>query len=232
MKEFLERTDSAGNQIYTTKTGEVTMQNETLTTQAVFPQVETIPDPKSNLIIAEMCFPKDQLMMMLNETCVTKDQVEEMIEEHDMTDCVESLIGDIDWTDKVTDVLNDIDVEDYLEMSTFTDSIMESLDYRDIASNVKEYIEEPDAESMAQGLLTSFNYEAPCYTGQLYIKSVESIIEGYMKKQTEGVVQPTVIVDDVVRLRAFTIQEINEVLDALQYTEYNKSRILTSLSLK
>jgi hypothetical protein len=232
VKEFLERTDSAGNQIYTTKTGEVTMQNETLTTQAVFPQVENIPDPKSNLIIAEMCFPKDQLMEMLNAACVTKDQVEEMIEEHDMTDCVESLIGDIDWEDKVTDVLSAIDIEDYMEMSTFTDSVLESLDYRDIASNVKEYIEEPDAESMARNLLETFNYESPCHTGQLYIKSVEEIIEGYMKKQMEGVVQPTVIVDNVVRLRAFTIQEINEVLDALQYTEYNKSRILTSLSLK
>lgn len=232
MKEFLERTDSAGNQIYTTKTGEIVMQNETLTTEAVFPQIETIPDPVSNLIVAEMCFPKDQLMMMLNEACVTKEQVEEMIEEHDMTDCVESLIGDIDWQDKVTDVLSAIDIEDYIEMSTFTDSVMESIDYRDVASNVKEYIEEPDAESMARDLLTSFNYNSQCHTAQLFVKAVEEIIEGYMKKQTEGVIQPTVIVDDVVRLRSFTIQEINEVLDALQYTEYNKSRILTSLSLK
>jgi hypothetical protein len=232
VKEFLERTDSAGNLIYTTKTGEKTMYPDEVIAQSSVKEVEVIPDPKSNLIIAEMCFPKDQLMMMLNETCVTKEQVEEMIEEHDMTDCVESLIGDIDWEDKVTDVLSAIDIEDYMEMSTFTDSVLESLDYRDIASNVKEYIEEPDAESMARNLLETFNYESPCHTGQLYIKSVEEIIEGYMKKQTEGVVQPTVIVDDVVRLRAFTIQEINEVLDALQYTEYNKSRILTSLSLK
>ena len=232
MKEFLERTDSAGNQIYTTKTGEITMQNETLTTERNIREVEIIPDPKSNLIIAEMCFPKDQLMMMLNETCVTKEQVEEMIEEHDMTDCVESLIGDIDWTDKVTDVLNDIDVEDYLEMSTFTDSVMESLDYRDIASNVKEYIEEPDAESMARDLLTSFNYNSQCHTAQLFVKAVEEIIEGYMKKQTEGVIQPTSIINNEVVLRSYSLLEINEVLDALQYTEYNKSRILTSLSLK
>jgi hypothetical protein len=66
----------------------------------------------------------------------------------------------------------------------------------------------------------------------LFVKSVETIIEGFMKKQTESIVQPTVIENDVVKLRSFTIQEINEVLDALQYTEYNKSRILTSLSLK
>lgn len=232
MKEFLERTDSAGNQIYTTKTGEITMQNETLTTETVFPKVEIILDPKSNLIIAEMCFPKDQLMMMLNEACVTKEQVEEMIEEHDMTDCVESLIGDIDWTDKVTDVLNDIDVEDYLEMSTFTDNIMESLDYRDIASSVKEYIEEPDAESMARGLLESFNYNSQCHTAQLFVKAVEEIIEGHMKKQVESVIQPTSIINNEVVLRSYSLLEINEVLDALQYTEYNKSRILTSLSLK
>lgn len=208
------------------------MQNETLTTEKAFPQIETIPDPVSNLIVAEMCFPKDQLMMMLNEACVTKEQVEEMIEEHDMTDCVESLIGDIDWEDKVTDVLSSIDVEDYLEMSIFTDSVIESLDYRDIASNVKEYIEEPDAESMARDLLSQFSYKSPCDTGKLYIKSVESIIEGYMKKQTEGVIQPTSIINNEVVLRSYSLLEINEVLDALQYTEYNKSRILTSLSLK
>ena len=232
MKEFLERTDSAGNQIYTTETGEETMQNETLTTEAVFPQIETIPDPVSNLIVAEMCFPKDQLMEMLNAACVTKDQVEEMIEEHDMTDCVESLIGDIDWEDKVTDVLSAIDIEDYMEMSTFTDSVLESLDYRDIASNVKEYIEEPDAESMARDLLGQFSYSSPCHTGTLFISAVESIIEGYMKKQSEGVIQPTSIINNEVVLRSYSLLEINEVLDALQYTEYNKSRILTSLSLK
>jgi hypothetical protein len=53
-----------------------------------------------------------------------------------------------------------------------------------------------------------------------------------MKKQTEGVIQPTVIEEDKTVLLSFSILEISEVLDALQYTEYNKSRILTSLSLK
>ena len=53
-----------------------------------------------------------------------------------------------------------------------------------------------------------------------------------MKKQTEGVVQPTIVVDNQTVLRSYSLLEINEVLDALQYTEYNKSRILTSLSLK
>ena len=232
MKEFLERTDSAGNQIYTTKTGEITMQNETLTTETVFPKVETIPDPKNNLIIAEMCFPKDQLMEMLNAACVTKEQVEEMIEEHDMTDCVESLIGDIDWTDKVTDVLSDISVEDYIDTSSIVDSVMESLDFGDIANEVKQHMEEPDAESMARDLLGQFSYSSPCHTGTLFISSVESIIEGYMKKQIEGVIQPTSIINNEVVLRSYSLLEINEVLDALQYTEYNKSRILTSLSLK
>jgi hypothetical protein len=232
VKEFLERTDSAGNLIYTTKTGEKTMYPDEVIAQSSVKELEVIPDPKSNLIIAEMCFPKDQLMMMLNETCVTKEQVEEMIEEHDMTDCVESLIGDIDWEDKVTDVLSAIDVEDYISTSSIIDSVMESLDFGDIANEVKQHMEEPDAESMARDLLGQFSYSSPCYTGTLFISAVESIIEGYMKKQLEGVIQPTTIVNNEVVLRSFTIQEINEVLDSLQYTEYNKSRILTSLSLK
>ena len=231
-QEFLEKTDAAGNLIYTTKTGEKAMYPDEVIAQSSIKEVAVIPDPKSNLIIAEMCFPKDQLMEMLNAACVTKEQVEEMIEEHDMTDCVESLIGDIDWEDKVTDVLSSIDVEDYISTSNIVDSVMENIDYGDIANEVKQHMEEPDAEAMASSLLESFSYEAPCHTGKLYIKSVESIIEGYMKKQLEGVIQQTTIVNNQVVLRSFTIQEINEVLDSLQYTEYNKSRILTSLSLK
>ena len=66
---FIERTSIAGDYITTPTTGENNM-NETV----------VIPDPKSNLIIAEMCFPKDQLMMMLNDVCVTKDEVEDIRE--------------------------------------------------------------------------------------------------------------------------------------------------------
>jgi len=225
-QEFLEKTDTAGNIIYTTKTGEKAMYPDELITQSSIKEVEIIPDPKSNLIIAEMCFPKDQLMMMLNETCVTKEQVEEMIEEHDMTDCVESLIGDIDWTDKVTDVLSDIDVEDYIDTSSIVDSVMESIDYGDIANEVKQHMDEPDAESMARDLLSQFSYESPCNTGQLFIQSVESIIEGYIKKQSVTIVDGVEVIN-----RSFSIKEIVETLNSLNYTEYNKNMIITSLAL-
>ena len=225
-QEFLEKTDAAGNLIYTTKTGEKAMYPDELITQSSIKEVEIIPDPKSNLIIAEMCFPKDQLMMMLNETCVTKEQVEEMIEEHDMTDCVESLIGDIDWTDKVTDVLSDIDVEDYIDTSSIVDSVMESLDFGDIANEVKQHMEEPDAESMARDLLSQFSYESPCHTGTLFISAVETIIEGYMKKQSVTIVDGVEVIN-----RSFSIKEIVETLNSLNYTEYNKNMIITSLAL-
>ena len=119
-----------------------------------------------------------------------------------------------------------------MDEDRIANNVLESLDYSDIAREVKDYLDPPDATALAEELLTSFNYDGPCHTGRLYIKSVEAIIEGYMKKQTEGVVQPITVQDNVQVLRSFTILEINEVLDALQYTEYNKSRILTSLSLK
>ena len=214
--EYLERTEIPGN--YTSPTiGEIKME----ATQV-----------KAQDVVATMTFPSEQFIQMFKDFAMTKEQVEEMIEDHDLTDCVETLVGEMDLSDKVTDVLSDIDMEDYISIDTITENVTENLNYRDIAREVTDYIDKPDATELANELLSSFDYQNQCYTGQLFVKSVETIIEGFMKKQTESIVQPTVIENDVVKLRSFTIQEINEVLDALQYTEYNKSRILTSLSLK
>jgi hypothetical protein len=217
-QEFLEKTNTAGNIIYTSKTGEKL-------------NMEPVQE-KNKDVVATMTFPAEQLIEMFKDYTMTGDQVEELIAGYDYDNVIESAIENIDWNDKVTDVLGDIDLEDYISTSSIVDSVMEAVDYGDIANEVKQHMEEPDAESMARDLLSQFSYESPCHTGQLFIKSVESIIEGFMKKQTEGVIQPTAIINNEVVLRSYSLLEINEVLDALQYTEYNKSRILTSLSLK
>jgi hypothetical protein len=217
-QEFLERTDTAGNIVYTTKTGErINME-----------PVET----KNKDVVATMTFPSEQLIEMFKDYTMTEDQVEELISNYDFDDVISSSIDDIDWNDKVTDVLSDINVEDYLDEDRIANNVVENLDYSDIAREVKDYLDEPDAVALAEELLTSFNYDGPCHTGRLYIKSVEAIIEGYMKKQTEGIVQPTVIEENKETILTYTVKEINEVLESLQYTEYNKSRILTALSLK
>jgi hypothetical protein len=208
--EYLERTEVAGNYI-NTQTGESKMETA-----------------KAKDVVATMSFPAEQLIEMFKDYTMTDDQVEQIIQNYDFEDVIESGLSNHDWNDEVEGVLNSIDLEDYLDM----DTIAENLDYKDIAREVGNYLDEPDAIALADELLTSFNYDAPCHTGSLYIKSVEAIIEGYMKKQTEGIVQPTVIEEDKTVLRSFSILEISEVLDALQYTEYNKARILTSLSLK
>ena len=208
--EFLERTEIPGN--YTNPTiGE-----------------NKVEAAKVKDVVATMSFPAEQLIEMFKDYTMTDDQVEQIIQNYDFEDVIESGLSNHDWNDEVEGVLNSIDLEDYLDM----DTIAENLNYKDIAREVGSYLDEPDAIALADELLTSFNYDSPCHTGSLYIKSVEAIIEGYMKKQTEGIVQPTVIEENKVVLRSYTIQEINEVLDSLQYTEYNKSRILTSLSLK
>jgi hypothetical protein len=212
--EFLERTEIPGN--YTNPTiGENKMEA-----------------PKVKDIVATMTFPSEQLIEMFKDYTMTGEAVEELIAGYDFEDVIESGLSNHDWNDEVENVLNSIDLEDYLDMDSITTSVIENFSYRDIAAEVKDHLDEPDAVALADELLTSFNYDSPCYTGKLFIKSVEDIIEGYMKKQTEGIVQPTVIEEEKVVLRSFTILEISEVLDALQYTEYNKSRILTSLSLK
>lgn len=213
-QEFLERTDTAGNIIYTSKTGE--------------PLNMETAQQKNKDVVATMTFPSEQLIEMFKDYTMTGEDVEELIAGYDFDDLIQSAVDDIDWSDKVTDALNNINIEDYLDMGI----VANNLDHNDIAREVKDYLDPVDAMSLAEELLTSFNYSSPCHVGSLFIKSVESIIEGYMKKQTEGVIQPITVQDDVQVLRSYTILEINEVLDSLQYTEYNKSRILTSLSLK
>jgi hypothetical protein len=210
LMEYLERTEVAGNYI-NTPIGENKMEA-----------------PKVKDVVATMTFPSEQLIEMFKDYTMTDDQVEQIIQNYDFENVIESGLSNHDWNDEVEGVLNSIDLEDYLDM----DTIAENLDYKDIAREVGNYLDEPDAIALADELLTSFNYDSPCHTGSLYIKSVEAIIEGYMKKQAEGVIQPTVIEEDKTVLRSFSILEISEVLDALQYTEYNKARILTSLSLK
>ena len=212
--EYLERTETAGNYI-NTPIGENKMET-----------------PKVKDVVATMTFPSEQLIEMFKDYTMTGEAVEELIAGYDFEDVIESGLSNHDWNDEVENVLNSIDLEDYLDMDTITTNVIENFSYRDIAAEVKEHLDEPDAVALAEELLTSFNYDSPCHTGSLYIKSVEAIIEGYMKKQTEGIVQPTVIEEEKVVLRSFSMNEISEVLDALQYTEYNKNRILTSLSLK
>ena len=217
-QEFLERTDTAGNILYTTKTGEkINME-----------PVET----KNKDVVATMTFPSEQLIEMFKDYTMTEDQVEELISNYDFDSVIESAVGEIDWNDKVTDVLNDIMVEDYLDMDNITNTVTESLDYSDIAREVKDYLDPVDAMSLAEELLTSFDYSSPCHVGSLYIKSVESIIEGYMKKQTNAIPEVTTTEDNQIVLRSFTMKEIIEVLDSLQYTEYNKNRVLARLAEK
>jgi hypothetical protein len=214
-QEFLERTDTAGNIIYTTKTGEkINME-----------PVET----KNKDVVATMTFPAEQLIEMFKDYTMTEDQVEELIGNYDYDSVIESAIDNVDWNDKVTDVLGDIDITDYFSTTSIVDEVTESLDYSDIAREVKDHLDPVDAMSLAEELLTSFDYSSPCHVGSLFIKSVESIIEGYMKKQTNVIPEVAIAEDNQVVLRSFTISEIVQVLDSLQYTEYNKNRVLARL---
>jgi hypothetical protein len=214
-QEFLERTDTAGNIIYKTKTGEkINME-----------PVQT----KNKDVVATMTFPAEQLIEMFKDYTMTGEQVEELIAGYDFEDVIESGLSNHDWNDEVENVLNSIDVEDYLDMDTITSNVIESLDYNDIAREVKDHLDPVDAMSLAEELLTSFDYSSPCHVGSLFIKSVESIIEGYMKKQTNIIPEVAIAEDNKVVLRSFTISEIVQVLDSLQYTEYNKNRVLARL---
>jgi len=214
-QEFLERTDTAGNIIYKTKTGEkINME-----------PVQT----KNKDVVATMTFPAEQLIEMFKDYTMTGEQVEELIAGYDFEDVIESGLSNHDWNDEVENVLNSIDVEDYLDMDTIATNVIESLDYNDIAREVKDHLDPVDAMSLAEELLTSFEYSSPCHVGSLFIKSVESIIEGYMKKQTNIIPEVAIAEDNQVVLRSFTISEIVQVLDSLQYTEYNKNRVLARL---
>lgn len=217
-QEFLEKTEAAGNVIYTSKTGEKL-------------NMEPIQE-KNKDVVATMTFPAEQLIEMFKDYTMTGEQVEELIAGYDFEDVIESGLSNHDWNDEVENVLNSIDVEDYLDMDTIATNVIESLDYNDIAREVKDHLDPVDAMSLAEELLTSFEYSSPCHVGSLFIKSVESIIEGYMKKQTNIIPEVAIAENNDVVLRSFSILEIKEVLDSLQYTEYNKNRVLARLMEK
>ena len=177
-------------------------------------------------IVATMAFPVEQLMQMINSSSLLSDIVVEAIENYDLANLAESVSEEIDWNDKVTDVLDSIDLEDYVKTENIVNEVIESLDYKDIAREAVDYMDAPDAISMADELLNTFDYSNPCHTGSLFIKSVEEIIQGYMKKQTVTIVDGVEVIN-----RSFTIKEIVETLNALNYTEYNKNMLITSLAL-
>jgi hypothetical protein len=221
-QEFLERTDTAGNIIYTSKTGERL-------------NMEPVQE-KNKDVVATMTFPAEQLMQMINGSSLLSDIVVEAIENYDLSNLAESVSEEIDWNDKVTDVLGDIDLEDYIRTQSIVDSVMESIDYTDIAREVKDYLDPVDANELANELLSSFNYNETCQTGKLFISAVEDIIAGYIVKTSKVIDQlddnKNRIVDGVeVINRSFTIKEIVETLNSLNYTEYNKNMLITSLAL-
>jgi hypothetical protein len=221
-QEFLERTDTAGNIIYTSKTGERL-------------NMEPVQE-KNKDVVATMTFPAEQLMQMINGSSLLSDIVVEAIENYDLSNLAESVSEEIDWTDKVTDVLDNIDLEDYVKTANIANEVLESLDYTDIAREVKDYLDPVDANELANELLSSFNYNETCQTGKLFISAVEDIIAGYIVKTSKVIDQlddnKNRIVDGVeVINRSFTIKEIVETLNSLNYTEYNKNMLITSLAL-
>jgi hypothetical protein len=221
-QEFLERTDTAGNIIYTSKTGERL-------------NMEPVQE-KNKDVVATMTFPAEQLMQMINGSSLLSDIVVEAIENYDLSNLAESVSEEIDWNDKVTDVLDNIDLEDYVKTANIANEVLESLDYTDIAREVKDYLDPVDANELANELLSSFNYNETCQTGKLFISAVEDIIAGYIVKTSKVIDQlddnKNRIVDGVeVINRSFTIKEIVETLSSLNYTEYNKNMLITSLAL-
>lgn len=102
-----------------------------------------------------------------------KDTVESIIDDHNFNDELESAIDDYDFDDKISSALDNYD---------FSDTIESALDIDDIASKVKDYIDTPDANEMAYDLLTSFNIDNNCKTGELFVNAVEIIIERYNYK--------------------------------------------------
>jgi hypothetical protein len=221
-QEFLERTDTAGNIIYTSKTGERL-------------NMEPVQE-KNKDVVATMTFPAEQLIEMFKDYTMTDEQVEELISEYDFSDTIESAIDNIDWSDKVTSVLDDVDVEEYINTSHIVDSVMESIDYRDLAREVQDNLDPVDANVLAHDLLSSFNYNDTCNTGKLFISAVEDIIAGYIAKSSKVLSQfdanQSQVIDGVeVINRSFSIKEIVETLNSLNYTEYNKNMLITSLAL-
>lgn len=159
MKEFIERTDVAGNQIYTSKTGE-TMSNiqNTNVTKQITASI-TIPDTQIKTIIDDF-INSDEINSLID------DRIEHTVD----VPFIENIIDNIDLGDTVSNVIsNEIDLTNHIDMS-------------DLASLVIDQMSGSFISEEAESLLSSFVYENPCTLGETFIAVVERVIEGYLKK--------------------------------------------------
>lgn len=150
MKEFLERTDNAGNYLYTTKTGE-TINMETLII-AEEKDMSNTGTVKSKDIVATMTFPIEQMKMMFDGSFLMDqidmpDLADNVISEIDMDTLVESVVDNIDMSGLANKVVDDID------MSDLVSKVLEDMDMDDLSEKVFEEFDIDKYENEILGMI-------------------------------------------------------------------------------
>lgn len=176
MKEFLERNDGHGSFLYITKTGEVINMETSHQTTGGSNTMENIGItnivPKSNDIVATMSFPMEQMIEMFDKYSLTKEQVEEMIEDHDLTDCVETIISDYDYESIISNNIN---------MDDIVDAINKKIDIENIAEQVFDTFDIDNYEDAIINM-TSLNVDIPDEVND----TINSLIDQYSPSSTCG----------------------------------------------
>lgn len=184
-QEFLERTDAAGNMIYTSKTGE---------------NVQNIPKETKMKDNVEITVSLDGVEIKHKlEEILSKGYVEQIIEDYDMSDCVETLIGDYDYSTIVEEIIEN--TVDSFYINDRLDRVKESiLDDMDIPTTdtVLDIVKEA---------LDSFNVDQPCDIGIVFREAVLDVIKWHADTNV-------VKIDDSVAQRLYTQNEIINALTA------------------
>jgi hypothetical protein len=213
-QEFLERTDVAGNIIYTTKTGE-TVKNDN-------PKENVVKD--NNHFVATVALDTEAIMNHLCDSerfyTAVSGTVFEASNQQAMKVVMEDFIAE-----KAEEVINEIVDSDYIQNSidsSFVESVVDEYYIlhngdslrQDIISDLSSGLEDSVGETNKR-LLDSYNVDSPCDIGIVFRKAVVDTIHWFM--DTEGKhISRTINVKDSTRV--YTLEEIQQIMTNMGYS--------------
>jgi uncharacterized membrane protein YheB (UPF0754 family) len=213
-QEFLERTDVAGNIIYTTKTGE-TVKNDN--------QKENVVK-NNNHFVATVALDTEAIMNHLCDSDRFYTAVSATMFEASNQQSMQKVMEDF-IAEKAEEVVNFVVDSDYIQNSidsTFIESVVDE-DYirfngdylkQDIISDLASELEDAVGEANKR-LLDSYNVDTPCDIGIVFRKAVIDTIHWFM--DTEGKhISRTINVKDSTRV--YTLEEIQQIMTNMGYS--------------
>jgi hypothetical protein len=247
-KEFIERTDIAGNFVYTTKTGEVITNQKT---------EESIP--MNNIDNADMSFkPSPHLIPVPVETMEAFFNLVNNRVQGSINDLVKNALDKSKLVDSIdrSDLIEKIDIEDLtsdiVDIIRMNYNADEFIDMDDVVRHVKSEFEGDDIIDLDSQLETKLDeyhsvmkdrgYEYLCSLGRSAYNAItatfntEEFSEVVIAVVREAIINGTITIEKPViainqsQEMTFTLDDVRKVMTELQYGEYLTGHMLEQLA--